>query len=54
MNPAGADIVYEAANYAVTQQQLANYVEKVRARFPGIASPLYPEGLCHTSTLPPI
>ena len=44
MNPAGADIIYDASNYAVTHQQLAHYAEKVRDRFPSVGSPLYAGG----------
>ena len=44
MNPAGADIIYDASNYAVTHQQVAHYGEKVRNRFPSIGSPIYAGG----------
>jgi sarcosine oxidase subunit beta len=44
MNPAGADIIYDAGNYAVTQQQLERYGEKVRDRFPGMGTPIYGGG----------
>jgi len=44
MNPAGADIIYDASNYAVTHQQLAHYGEKVRDRFLSIGSPIYAGG----------
>jgi sarcosine oxidase subunit beta len=44
MNPAGADIIYDASNYAVTHQQLARYGEKVRDRFPSVGSPIYAGG----------
>ena len=44
MNPAGADIIYDASNYAVTYQQLAHYGEKVCDRFPSIGSPIYAGG----------
>lgn len=44
MNPAGADIIYDAGNYAVTQQQLARYSEKVRDRFPAMGRPIYGGG----------
>jgi glycine/D-amino acid oxidase-like deaminating enzyme len=44
MNPAGADIIYDAGNYAVTQQQLVRFGEKVRDRFPGTSTPIYGGG----------
>lgn len=44
MNPAGADIIYDASNYAVTQQQLENYSQKVRNRFPSVGRPIYGGG----------
>lgn len=44
MNPAGADIIYDAANFAVTQQQLEAYAEKVRRRFARIGSPIHAGG----------
>jgi sarcosine oxidase subunit beta len=44
MNPAGADIIYDAGNYAVTHQQLARYGEKVRDRFPSVGWPIYAGG----------
>ena len=44
MNPAGADVIYEAGNYAVAPRQIEKYREKIRERFPGIASPLWAGG----------
>jgi glycine/D-amino acid oxidase-like deaminating enzyme len=44
MNPVGADIIYDAANYAVTQQQSARYSDKVRERFPAVGRPIYGGG----------
>lgn len=44
MNPAGADVIFDASNYAVTQAQLSAYVEKVRDRFPKTGSPVYAGG----------
>lgn len=44
MNPLGADIIYDASNFAVTYTQLNHYNEKVRDRFPSIGAPLYAGG----------
>lgn len=44
MNPAGADVIYDASNFQVTQQQLADYAGKVTHRFPCIGAPLYAGG----------
>lgn len=44
MNPAGADVIFDATNYAVTQAQLSAYLDKVRDRFPKAGSPLYAGG----------
>jgi glycine/D-amino acid oxidase-like deaminating enzyme len=44
MNPLGADIIYDARNFAVTQKQLNHYGEKVQDRFPSIGDPLYAGG----------
>ncbi|MBM3202508.1 FAD-binding oxidoreductase [Candidatus Woesearchaeota archaeon] len=44
MNPAGADVIYDATNFGVTQQQLQDYATRVTHRFPRIGSPLYAGG----------
>ncbi len=44
MNPAGADVIYDATNFRVTQQQLQDYATRVTHRFPRIGSPLYAGG----------
>jgi sarcosine oxidase subunit beta len=44
MNPVGADIIYDAGNYAVAQQQLATYSDKVQERFPAVGRPIYGGG----------
>jgi glycine/D-amino acid oxidase-like deaminating enzyme len=44
MNPAGADVIFNASNDAVTHAQLGAYVDKVRDRFPQIGSPVYSGG----------
>jgi glycine/D-amino acid oxidase-like deaminating enzyme len=44
MNPAGADVILDAANYAVTHDQLSSYVHKVKSRFPQIGAPVYAGG----------
>jgi hypothetical protein len=52
MNPAGADILYDASNYAVTHQQLARYGEKVHDRFPSVRSPSMLAAMSRISTSP--
>ena len=44
MNPSGADIIYDAFNYAVSQQHLAEYSAKLRDRFPGIGRAIFSGG----------
>ena len=44
MNPSGADIICDGGNYAVTQQQLIGYSEKVQNRFPALEPPVYGGG----------
>ena len=43
-NPAGADVIYEAGNYAVDRQQIQEYERKIRERFPDVRSPLWAGG----------
>lgn len=44
MNPIGADVIYDASNYAVTHAQLTHYANKVRDRFPTVGAPIYAGG----------
>ncbi len=44
MNPAGADVIYDATNFRVSQQQLQDYASRVSHRFPRIGAPLYAGG----------
>lgn len=44
MNPAGADVIYDATNFRVPQQQLQDYANRVTHRFPRVGSPLYAGG----------
>ena len=44
MNPAGADVIYDAFNFGVSHQQIDDYRDKIRNRFPSIDAPLYSGG----------
>lgn len=44
MNPIGADVIYDASNFAVTHTQLTHYADKVRDRFPAVGAPIYAGG----------
>ncbi|MCX7900519.1 MAG: FAD-binding oxidoreductase, partial [Methylocystis sp.] len=44
MSPIGADVIYDAGNFAVTYAQLTHYADKVRDRFPAVGAPIYAGG----------
>lgn len=44
MNPAGANVIYDALSFNVNHQQLDAYLAKVESRFPRIGKPVYAGG----------